>query len=372
MAATDSSLSEADPPPPQGPVKVVILYAAPDRDLLGELEPHLSVLECHGRITIWHRDRAAAGEDVEVIARRQIEAAEIIVPLISVSLLACHLEMNRATEAQRTGRARIVPVLVRPCDLAAASVGGLQMLPRGGPAVSLWGVRDAAWTEVATAIRETAQTIRSPRPYSISLPGEPQPPPPVSGTPLMAEVAGPRRSIRLRWGSFALAITWVVLIVLWRLFLWHPGEHDRKMPEPVLGPADFSAPVDMGVPLGDMEDQEDAPEDLPRTSDMKRRPFRPLDMRRPPSDLSVTATPAIPDQGVPSKTEFDRCFEGCRGDPVICMNMCERRADKEGNNKTHTASSCERACEEEFYQARPSNRDIFNLQACMESCKRKR
>lgn len=222
-----------------GPVRVIVLFAPTDGDLLGELEAHLSVLECHKHITLWHRGRASAGEDVDVAAQQHVDRAEILVPLISVALLACHQEMNRALEALNAGRPRVVPVLLRPCDLGAAAVlKRLQMVPRNGQAVSSWPERHAALSEVAAAVREVAAGLRRPVAHAVQV---------INTLPPSTD--RPRFTLSFFWKGFALSISLGALLLglCWRL--WR-GERIWTPPTPAVRPSDLGMPhVDLAIPL---------------------------------------------------------------------------------------------------------------------------
>ncbi|KYF88693.1 hypothetical protein BE20_45720 [Sorangium cellulosum] len=66
------------------PVDVFISYAPTDARHRDELERRLAVLQRHGSIRSWHQGHVRAGEDKGRQTVGQLEAAEIIVLLISV------------------------------------------------------------------------------------------------------------------------------------------------------------------------------------------------------------------------------------------------------------------------------------------------
>lgn len=70
-------------------------------------------------------------------------------------------EMERALEREAAGEARVVPVIVRPCDWHSAPFGKLQAVPKDGLAVtdSDWGSEDKAWTDVAVRLRALVETL---------------------------------------------------------------------------------------------------------------------------------------------------------------------------------------------------------------------
>ena len=79
----------------------------------------------------------------------------------------------------RRGEARVIPVILRPCDWHSAPFGKLQALPKDGKAVTTWANRDEAFTDIARGIRRVAEALRPP------LDGPPpgQEPDPAGATP---------------------------------------------------------------------------------------------------------------------------------------------------------------------------------------------
>lgn len=151
---------------PTEPVRVCIIFDPQESTFEVELEAHLGVLERQGLIEIWHRGRARVGEDIEADARLHMDAAEIVVVLLSAGLLAsddCAGELTRALERQRKGQVQMVPVLARSCDLKATPIVLLQVVPRNGQAMSSLADRHVVWAEIAGEIQRAAAALRDPR-----------------------------------------------------------------------------------------------------------------------------------------------------------------------------------------------------------------
>ena len=71
-------------------IKVVYFCSDADKDkkYLEDLEKHLSNLKRHGVIDTWHKSMIAAGKDIEIEIDRQLNEANIILPLISSDFIA--------------------------------------------------------------------------------------------------------------------------------------------------------------------------------------------------------------------------------------------------------------------------------------------
>jgi hypothetical protein len=141
------------------PLRIFYSYAAQDNDLRITLDNHLALLRQHGLITTWH-DRLIEGGQVrsrEIDAH--LEAADIILLLISEAFLASDycfgVEMKRALKRHEEGSARVIPIILRHVDWLKAPFGHLQALPtKGEPIVGgRWHDADEAFSDAARSIR---------------------------------------------------------------------------------------------------------------------------------------------------------------------------------------------------------------------------
>jgi hypothetical protein len=87
----------------------------------------------------------------------------IILLLVSPYLLAsnyCYdVEMLRAMERHRERTARVVPVILAPCDWHSAPFGSLLAVPKDGRPVSKYPNMHDAFLEVTKAIRAAVQSL---------------------------------------------------------------------------------------------------------------------------------------------------------------------------------------------------------------------
>lgn len=138
-------------------------YSHKDEGLRDELATHLSVLRRQGVIEQWHDRRIGAGKEWEQAIDEHLNTADIILLLVSPDFLAsdyCYdVELRRAMERHEAGGARVIPIIIRPCDWHGAPFGKLNALPKDGKPIRKWKNRDDAWTEVAGGIRQVAEEI---------------------------------------------------------------------------------------------------------------------------------------------------------------------------------------------------------------------
>jgi hypothetical protein len=104
-------------------------YSHKDEALRDELEVHLAMLKRQGVISIWHDRRITAGEDFAGEIDQNLATADIILFLVSPDFIAsdyCYdIEVKQALERHETGKAKVIPVILRPCDWKHAPFGHL-------------------------------------------------------------------------------------------------------------------------------------------------------------------------------------------------------------------------------------------------------
>jgi len=146
------------------PILVFFSYAREDEEFRDELEKHLSVLKRQGIIQGWHDRRITPGKKWQDEIDTRLDLARIILLLISVDFLNsdyCYgIEMKRALERHKLGKARVIPIILRTCDWEnVKELSQLQALPKDAKAVSRWPDRDEAFTDIAKGIRKAIEEL---------------------------------------------------------------------------------------------------------------------------------------------------------------------------------------------------------------------
>jgi hypothetical protein len=136
---------------------VFFSYSHADEDLRNRLEVHLAMLKRQGVITVWHDRRLPPGDEIDQGISEQLESADLILLLVSPDFLAsryCYdIEMRRALERHQAGDARVLPVILRPCDWKSAPFGSLMATPTDGKPITKFADYDDAFLEVTNAIK---------------------------------------------------------------------------------------------------------------------------------------------------------------------------------------------------------------------------
>src|SRR6266536_4581768 len=148
------------------PVTVFISYAHEDEPLRAQLEKHLRLLQRQGCISTWQDRQIEPSTDWAQDIDEHLETASVILLLVSPDFLAsdyCYeIEMKRALERHQRGEARVIPIILRPCDWRTSPFAHLQCLPRDGEAVTTWQNLDEAFTTIADGLRRVIERQQIP------------------------------------------------------------------------------------------------------------------------------------------------------------------------------------------------------------------
>ncbi len=146
-------------------LSVFISYSHRDEELRSELDKHLAGLRRSSAISSWYDGRIGPGEEIDDEIDTQLAAADIILLLVSADFLAsdyCYdIEMKRAMKRHAEGTARVIPVILRPCDWQGAPFGELKAVPTDGKPIVDHVSHDQGFLEVAKAIRQVVDSQSS-------------------------------------------------------------------------------------------------------------------------------------------------------------------------------------------------------------------
>lgn len=113
-------------------ITVFFSYSHKDETMRDELEKHLSIMKRNKVISTWHDRKIDAGSDLDSTVDEAIRAADINLLLVSVDFLAsdyCYdVEMNIALERHKNNDAKVVPIILRPCNWVSAPFSKLLVL----------------------------------------------------------------------------------------------------------------------------------------------------------------------------------------------------------------------------------------------------
>lgn len=149
------------------PVKVFYSYAHEDRTLREELGKHLASLRYSGLCEDWHDGEICPGSEWDEDIKTKLRSADFILLLISADFLASTyvraVELKESMERHERKEARVVPIVLRPCEYTGEIFCKLQGLPAEMKAVTLWESLDEGLVDVAKGLRREFERFRSGR-----------------------------------------------------------------------------------------------------------------------------------------------------------------------------------------------------------------
>ncbi len=149
-----------------GQVRIFISYAHVDEALKKELDKYLKVLRRSGKIAVWHDRELVGGDEWDATILRELGLAHLILLLVSVDFNASDFiwdkELAAAMQRHDAGTARVVPIILRPCQWSSLPYAKLQALPRNARPVTDHPDRDAAFTEIAVEIERLVDQMTRP------------------------------------------------------------------------------------------------------------------------------------------------------------------------------------------------------------------
>lgn len=142
--------------------KIFISYSSADEKYKEQMISHLSGLKHRGVIETWHDRDIVAGDIKGDEVDQNINQAAVILLMVSpdfIGSMYCYgYEMQYAIRLHEEGRARVIPVMLRPCDIEGAPFENLKSVPERSW-VSQYDDKDSVFLEVVeqikTAIKET-------------------------------------------------------------------------------------------------------------------------------------------------------------------------------------------------------------------------
>ena len=148
--------------PDHRPVRLFYSYSHRDEKFRERLEVHLAALRRQELIAEWHDHRITAGREWKNEIDDNLDAADVILLLVSPDFLASdyayNKEFKRALERHKSGKARIVPIILRYSDWQETPIGELQALPPEGRPIA--GRGDRAWMEVTKGLRQVIKEVQ--------------------------------------------------------------------------------------------------------------------------------------------------------------------------------------------------------------------
>jgi hypothetical protein len=122
------------------PIKLFYSYSHEDEELRNELAKHLFALQRAELIEVWHDREMLPGDTVDTEIAQKLRSADLVLVLVSPSFIKSEycwdIELQNAIERHERGEARVVPVVLRPCQWQLTPLKALLAMPTDGRAVT--------------------------------------------------------------------------------------------------------------------------------------------------------------------------------------------------------------------------------------------
>jgi hypothetical protein len=144
--------------------KLFFSYSHKDEALRDKLQTHLESLRRSGAIETWHDRMILAGDELDRPIDQNMKEADVILLLVSSDFLAssyCHdVEVTQAMARHDAGTARVIPVILRPCDWQEDTpFKKLLAAPKDGYPITKWANEDEAFLDVVKQIRAALKAV---------------------------------------------------------------------------------------------------------------------------------------------------------------------------------------------------------------------
>ncbi len=121
----------------------------------------MAVLRREGRINEWFDREILAGGKIDAEIAQRLESSELFLLLVSPDFLASDYcverEMGRALKRHRSGEAKVVPIIVEPCDWSSTPLRNLKALPSEGNPISEWTNENTAYLDIVQELRRVLE-----------------------------------------------------------------------------------------------------------------------------------------------------------------------------------------------------------------------
>lgn len=146
-------------------VKIFISYAEKDKEFYEELMEFTAPMRREGSIELWDSSQLMPGDVVEDAIKNKLNDAQVILFLVSPSLLNSddihQNELLVAIERYERKQVVIVPVLVRPTYTEDTPLSKFRILPDRYEPIAKSHDRDEAWLKVVESLKYLVISIQN-------------------------------------------------------------------------------------------------------------------------------------------------------------------------------------------------------------------
>lgn len=146
------------------PINIFISHSHADAEFAESLEKHLSILKRQNIIDVWHDRSIDCAEEWQQKLDAHLNSSQIILLLISPDFLAsdyCYeIELRHALERNDSGKAIVIPIILRPCAWENSPIAKLQVLPRDAIPITQSSNLDESFLQITKDLMPIIQRIK--------------------------------------------------------------------------------------------------------------------------------------------------------------------------------------------------------------------
>ena len=143
--------------------KLFYSYCHEDEEFRDDLEKHLAMLGKNNLISEWYDRKILPGSEWDREIKAHLRSSDIILLLISPGFLAsqsCEEEIDGSLKLSAEKGVTVIPIILKPCAWNDdGRIGGLQVLPNEGRAVTDWPSRDQAFLNIYEGIKAVIESM---------------------------------------------------------------------------------------------------------------------------------------------------------------------------------------------------------------------
>ena len=137
--------------------RVFYSYSHKDAEFCDRIKTYLAPLRHQNKIIEWYDRKIEPGANWQTEISTQLESAHLILFLITENFMDSEyifgVEVDKAMHRLKYGKAKIVPILLKPCQWEESRFSELQIIPRDAQPISTCASPEEAFNNVATEIR---------------------------------------------------------------------------------------------------------------------------------------------------------------------------------------------------------------------------
>jgi hypothetical protein len=143
---------------------IFIAYAPPDMKLVQQIEQDLQAAQKRGLEISLYNIMIGPGMEFESENEKHLSTADIILLMTSRDFLwdnySRSQQVEEAIRRHDNSEARVIPVILRPCEWDQTNFAKLQPLPDNRKPLTKWSNRDEAFVNISKGVQDAVRYLK--------------------------------------------------------------------------------------------------------------------------------------------------------------------------------------------------------------------